>query len=301
MVAATAMAIQPSADPSVPTTSHESDPRGSELGAFLRKRRAAIDPEKAGFPRRGRRRTPGLRREELALLADVSPTWYTWLEQGRAINVSSTTLGRIATALRLDAAEVAYLATLTTRAGPPPESAPARLDAAIVRLIDQLGPIPALVYDHHWDVVGANAMARALLDYQIRNDPERDNIMWRVFMDERKRASYRDWPSEAQRCVAQFRRSYGRFPDDPRFRELIARLRAGSSAFAAWWDDMNVADRGASIGAVTLRSHPAIGDYTMCQVTLSVTGDDLLRINAPTPADAETERKLRQFFAALPH
>jgi hypothetical protein len=179
------------------------------------------------------------------------------------------------------------------------ERGPARLDPTIARLIEQLGPVPTLVYDEHWDVVGANAMARELLDYRVANDPQHDNIMWRVFLDERKRASYRDWPSEAQRCVAQFRRSYGRFPEDARFAALLAQLRAGSPEFARWWDDHNVAERAAEIGAVTLRRHPAIGDYTMRQVTLSVAGDDLLRINAPMPADDETERKLAAYFAAL--
>jgi transcriptional regulator with XRE-family HTH domain len=293
------MAIQPHSDASVSTTSHDANPRGSELAAFLRKHREAIDPEGAGFPRGVRRRTPGLRREELAMLAAVSATWYTWLEQGRAINVSPAVLARIATALRLDPAEVDHLTALTARHRGAGDRTPAPLDPAIVQLIEQLGPVPALVYNRHWDVVGANAMGRALLGYALRNDPRHDNIMWRVFLDERKRASYRDWPFEARRCVAQFRRSYGRFPEDPRFSELLAQLRAGSPEFALWWDDMNVSERGAEIGALTLRRHPDIGDYTMRQVTLTVAGDDLLRINAPTPADADSTRKLAAFFAAL--
>jgi transcriptional regulator with XRE-family HTH domain len=297
MVATTRMAIQPSTDASAATTT-QPNPRGSELAAFLRKHRAAIDPEIAGFPRGGRRRTPGLRREELAMLADVSATWYTWLEQGRAINVSPAVLARIAAVLRLDAAEVDYLASLTTRStavGRPPS----RLDPTIAALIERFASIPTLVYDEHWDVVGANAMARALLGYPLRNDPRRDNIMWRVFLDESKRASYRDWPAEARRCVAQFRRSYGRFPGDQRFVELLAQLRTGSPEFSAWWDDMDVSERAAEIGAVTLRSHPVVGDYTMRQVTLSVAGDDLLRINAPMPADDETARKLAAFYSTL--
>jgi transcriptional regulator with XRE-family HTH domain len=292
------MAIQPNADASAATTSLPPNPRGSELAAFLRKHRAAIDPELAGFPRGERRRTPGLRREELAMLADVSATWYTWLEQGRAINVSPAVLGRIATALRLDPAEVDYLSTLTGRNHGPIERPPNRLDPAVAELIEHLGAVPVLVYDEHWDVIGANAMARALLGYEVAGDPCRDNIIWRLFLDEGKRASYREWPAEARRVVAQFRRSYGRSPADPRFVELLAQLR-GSREFAAWWDDMNVAERGAEIGAVTLRTHPQIGDYTMRQVTLSVAGDDLLRINAPTPADAESAEKLARFFAAL--
>jgi transcriptional regulator with XRE-family HTH domain len=293
------MAIQPHTDASVATTSPDANPRGSELAAFLRKHRAAIDPEGAGFPRGVRRRTPGLRREELAMLADVSATWYTWLEQGRAINVSPAVLGRIATVLQLDPAEVDYLAALTARNRTADDQTPVPLDPAIVQLIEQLGPVPALVYNRHWDVVGANAMGRALLGYLLHNDPRYDNIMWRVFLDERKRASYRDWPTEAQRCVAQFRRSYGRFPEDARFSELLAQLRSGSADFARWWDDMNVSERGTEIGALTLRRHPDIGDYTMRQVTLTVAGDDSLRINAPMPADNESARKLAAFFAAL--
>jgi transcriptional regulator with XRE-family HTH domain len=293
------MAIQPNSDASVPATSPIANPRGSELAAFLRKHRAAIDPEVAGFPRGVRRRTPGLRREELAMLADVSATWYTWLEQGRAINVSAAVLGRIANALQLDPAEVDHLSALTARSRAAGDGVPVALDPAIVRLIEALGPVPTLVYDGHWDVVGANAMGRALLGYPLRNDPRHDNIMWRVFLDERKRASYRDWPLEARRCVAQFRRSYGRFPEDPRFGELLAQLRAGSTDFALWWDDMNVSERGAEIGALTLRRHPDIGDYTMRQVTLTVAGDDSLRINAPMPADDESAQKLAAYFAAL--
>jgi len=293
------MAIQPHPDASVPATSHAANPRGSELAAFLRKHRAAIDPEAAGFPRGGRRRTPGLRREELAMLANVSATWYTWLEQGRSINVSAAVLGRIAAALGLGPAEVDHLAALTARA-PATDARPSmRLDPAIEQLIEALGPVPTLVYDRHWDVIGANAMGRALLGYRVNGDSRYDNVMWRVFLDEDKRASYRDWPLEARRCVAQFRRSYGRFAEDPRFSELLAQLRAGSPEFATWWDDMDVSERGAEIGAITLRRHPAVGDYTMRQVTLSVAGDDSLRINAPTPADDESARKLSAFFAAL--
>jgi transcriptional regulator with XRE-family HTH domain len=293
------MAIQPRSDASVSTTSPDANPRGSELAAFLRKHRAAIDPEGAGFPRGVRRRTPGLRREELAMLADVSATWYTWLEQGRAINVSAAVLGRIATVLRLDPAEIEHLAALTGRNRAADDRTRVPLDPAIVQLIEQLGPVPTLVYNRHWDVIEANAMGRALLDYPLRNDPRHDNIMWRVFLDERKRASYCDWPFEARRCVAQFRRSYGRFTEDPRFRELLVQLRGGSPEFALWWEDMNVSERGTEIGALTLRRHPGIGDYTMRQVTLTVAGDDSLRINAPTPADDETARKLAAFFATL--
>jgi transcriptional regulator with XRE-family HTH domain len=293
------MAIQPRSDASVPATSHDANPRGRELAAFLRKHRAAIDPEAAGFPRGGRRRTPGLRREEVAMLADVSATWYTWLEQGREINVSAAVLGRIATVLRLGPAEIDHLAALTARMPAGGTRVPARLHPAIVQLLEQLGAVPTLVYDRHWDVVGANAMGRALLGYRVNGDPCHDNVMWRVFLDGHKRASYRDWEFEARRCVAQFRRSYGRFPEDARFSELLAQLRAGSPEFAAWWDDMDVSERGAEIGALTLRRHPDIGDYTMRQVTLSVAGDDSVRINAPTPADDESARKLSAFFAAL--
>ena len=296
------MAIQPRSHPSTASTTLPANPRGSELAAFLRKHRAGIDPEGAGFARGGRRRTPGLRREELAMLADVSATWYTWLEQGRSINVSPAVLGRIATALRLDSTEIAYLATLTAREVHDThvtERAADRLPPAIAALLEHLGAVPSLVYDEHWDVIGANTMARALLGYALAGDPRYDNIMWRVFLDERKRASYREWPAEARRCVAQFRRSYGRFPEDPRFVALLDELRAGSTHFVAWWDDMDVAERAAESGALTLRTHPEIGDYAMQQVTLSVAGDDLLRINAPMPADDESARKLSAYYSAL--
>ena len=174
------------------------------------------------------------------------------------------------------------------------------LDPAIVDLLERLGPIPALVYDMHWDVVGANAMGRAFLAYPVARDPQRDNILWRMFLDDAKRASYVDWPTEAQRCVAQFRRSYGRAPEDGRFDDLVGELRAGSPDFARWWSDMDVADRARDPGHVTYRRHPDVGDYGARQVTLTAAGDDSLRINVPVPMieDGSAE-KLRSYFARL--
>ncbi len=138
------MAIQPRSDASVSTTSPDANPRGSELAAFLRKHRAAIDPEGAGFPRGVRRRTPGLRREELAMLADVSPTWYTWLEQGRGGAPSSDVLDRVARALMLTDVEREHIFLLGL--GRPPEARYQKNDGVTPRLqrvLDALDPSPA--------------------------------------------------------------------------------------------------------------------------------------------------------------
>jgi transcriptional regulator with XRE-family HTH domain len=212
-------------------------PRRAELAEFLRARRAAISPDAAGIVvGGGRRRTEGLRREEVALLAGVSVSWYTWLEQGRPINASLDVLDALARALRLDPVERDHLLAL---AGHPVrravvaghESAPPAID----RLLRALEPAPAYLLDPHWDFVAWNGAFAALFP-RIATLPADDrNLVWVVFADADARALIGDWEREARRVLSQFRAEIVPLQDDPKTVALVERLRGASEEFAQWW------------------------------------------------------------------
>ncbi len=198
--------------------------RREELAAFLRAHRDALRPEDVGLPRGRSRRTPGLRREEIAMLAGVSVTWYTWLEQGRPINASVDVLEALARALRLDDAERRHLLTLADRQGtvhePPIEDAP----DALVRLITAMDPSPAYVLGPWFDFLAWNR-AESLLYPMIERLqlPER-NLLWVVFAEPSARALIAEWDEQARRLLAEFRAVTASVRDEPPVVDLVERL-----------------------------------------------------------------------------
>src|SRR5688572_4256881 len=176
-----------------------------ELGQFLRTRRASIGPEAVGLPSAGRRRTPGLRREEVALLAGVSVSWYTWLEQGRPIRASRDVLLAIARTLQLTPTEHAHLLALADRVGhiAPPESD--RAPDQLVRLIDAMSPSPAYVLGPRWEFLAWNRAQSLLFPEIARLEAPDRNLLWVVFATQRARSLIVDWPTESQRMLTQFR------------------------------------------------------------------------------------------------
>ena len=210
--------------------------RRQELSDFLRNRRGRIAPADVGLPATNRRRTPGLRREEVAQLAGVSATWYTWLEQKRPIGVSSGVLENLARVLRLDTAERMQLFQLALRQ--PVLDSPSRPETVsplIRRLLDQTDPIPAFVLGRRWDVLAWNGAALAFfLDFEQVPASER-NMLWLVFTNSKLRSLIVDWPTRAKDTLARFRADYGRHAGDAHFVQLVERLKSVSPEFAQWW------------------------------------------------------------------
>lgn len=234
------------------------------LGAFVRARREGLPPVE---PAR-RRRTPGLRREELAARAGIGVTWIAWIEQGREVRPSADTLGRLADALRLTAPERTYLFALSGRADPADPFAAAGdgdAPAAIVALVAAL-PCPAYGLDAAWTVCCANGPARRLFTGLF--DRDQPNLLHWTFTDPAARALLPDWEERAGRLLAEFRRDYGRNLADPRARAVVDWLAANSAPFRAAWERQAVAGRE---GGARLFDHPEDGLLAFEQHTLSAT------------------------------
>ncbi|MER6558192.1 helix-turn-helix transcriptional regulator [Streptomyces sp. NPDC001027] len=245
------------------------------LGDFLQARRSRLRPEDVGVPTYGeRRRVPGLRREELALLAGVSASYYTRLEQGQSLNASPEVLDAIAGALRLDESERLHLHTLArspehrSRGRRP---APERVSEATGQLLDALADVPAIVIGRRSDVLAWNRPGHALfaghLDPSAVDRPsERPNMARLVFLDAHTHDLYTDWPSKARAVVGRLRLVAGQYPDDAALHALIGELSAKSTDFASMWADHRVKD--CTVAVYGMR-HPLVGELTVTQQTLS--------------------------------
>jgi transcriptional regulator with XRE-family HTH domain len=212
-----------------------------ELGQFLRSRRAVVQPETVGLPSGGRRRTPGLRREEVALLAGVSVSWYTWLEQGRSIRASRDVLIAIARTLQLTPTEHAHLLALADRpdlaAAPEPDHAPDPL----VRLIEAMAPSPAYVLGPRWEFLAWNRPQARLFPAIDSLPPAERNLLWVVFATAHARELIVDWPDESRRMLTQFRADTDRLHHDAALADLVTRLQRASPEFAEGWARHDVA------------------------------------------------------------
>tara|TARA_R110002051_G_scaffold16719_2_gene49904 strand:- start:2884 stop:3678 length:795 start_codon:yes stop_codon:yes gene_type:complete len=206
-----------------------------ELGDFLRARREQLSPEEMGLPGNARRRTPGLRREDVAALSGVGVTWYTWLEQGRDIGVSADFLDRLSRVLRLDAAERRHLFLLAH------ERLPAELGktwcvvpSLVVRLMHDLAPHSAYVLNLRWDVLAFNDPADKLFGF-ANHELARRNLLWLLFTDPLLRERFEGWEAQAPRMLSSFRRDYARATQEADIQELVAELQKVSPEFQQWW------------------------------------------------------------------
>ena len=229
------------------------------LGTYLRDRRTRLDPSAFGFPRE-RRRTAGLRREEVAQLAGVGTTWYTWLEQGRDVRASLDVLEAVASALRLTPAERTPRVLLGRGEEPPPCESPAeRVSPTVRRMVERLGANPAYVLGRRWDYLAWNRAAVALLGDFGRVPRATRNHLWLTYMDPRRREMFTDWERSSRLLVAKFRADSARHLGDPEFEELIHALRQSSPEFCRAWKRHEVAQSGE--GRKQVR-HPVAG--TLC-------------------------------------
>jgi len=211
----------------------------SDLTEFLLRHRHKLTPADIGLPTSGRRRTPGLRREEVAALAGVGLTWYTWFEQGRDINVSERFLLSISRALKLDDAECCHLFLLAHRRAPPAEAyqelaIPSRTQALMDELVR-----PAYVMNLRWDVVAWNHLADELLNFRELEVPER-NILRMVFTNPSLRRRLPNWQQDASRLLAHFRCDLAAVPEDPVLQALVEDLCRLSPDFRRWWEAPNM-------------------------------------------------------------
>ncbi|SCZ01189.1 Helix-turn-helix domain-containing protein [Microvirga guangxiensis] len=207
-----------------------------ELSDFLRHHRQRLTPADVGLPSGRRRRTPGLRREEVATLAGVGITWYTWLEQGREIGVSEDFLLRLAKVLKLDDAECCHLFLLAHRRPPPAEPYHWPVVSPLVQqLMDELEARPAYVLNLRWDIIAWNPAADRLFGFS-RKEPADRNMLRMVFADPHLRCRLPTWGSDAPRLVASLRRDLALVPDDSAMLQLIDDLKKLSPDFRHWWN-----------------------------------------------------------------
>jgi transcriptional regulator with XRE-family HTH domain len=262
--------------------------RRPELAAFLRSRRARVTPQDLGMPPGLRRRTPGLRREEVAQLSGVGVTWYTWLEQGRPINASAQVLDAVARTLRLDAPErehLYHLAEVPYTAAP--EAPVQTVGQEIQGILDALDPRPAVVYNARYDILAANCVYRALF-YAAEPPADRPlNALWRLFTAPEEDCPLKFRDTELPVMVATLRAAYGLHAGEPLWEDFIRRLSAASPFFARLWASGDVAEPGRR---VKVFRHAEAGELRMTSLSLSVNGMPECRIVVYTPDDEETER-----------
>ena len=265
------------------------------LGTYLKHRRMKLDPAALGFPA-GRRRTPGLRREEVAQRANISPTWYTWLEQGRGGAPSADVLDRIARALLLTNAEREHLFLLGL--GRPPEVRYQRNEGVTPRLqrvLDALDPSPAIIRNATWDVVAWNRAATVMLTDYGSLPPERRNILRWLFLDPRARSAQYDWESVVRSVLGTFRLETARAGAAVEAEPLIDELRRSSPEFEAMWQDNDV--RGPFGDTVKHIRHPVLGRLAFEYSAFAVDGRTDLSLVIYNPAAPEDVARIRSLIA----
>ena len=248
------------------------------LRHFLRSRRARLSPDDYGLATTGRRHTPGLRREEVAVLAGVSASWYTWLEQGRNINVSDSILDAISSALRLDETERVHLYRLAG-VRPPQITTRSTLGADALRLAVGAWSAPAFAIDRYWNILAANEQARRLFEL----DGGHRNYLHAFFRDPEARYRYPHWVEMARQLVGQFRVQAARYPGDPNFERIARELCARSSRFAESWARHEARD--SAVMSVEVRSKT--GTLRFEHMTLQLMEHSDLRLMLYLPRTAE--------------
>ena len=265
------------------------DRRRAELGKFLKSRRAQLTPADFGMPGGSRRRTPGLRREELALLAGIGVTWYTWLEQGREINVSTQVLEALARTLRLDRPEREHLYRLAEAT---PLLAPGDrcgVPAEVREILHSLDPLPAMLTNDRFDILDSNGAAEDLFWEWHELPCIHRNTLWCCVTEPSARAKFPHYEQEVPYLVARLRAAYAGHVGDPDWEEDIRRLCGLSPEFDDLWARHEVADAQPRVRTFI---HQAAGPVTFTVTELEIPMLPAARITVYTPADADSRRLL---------
>ncbi|MFQ6395328.1 helix-turn-helix transcriptional regulator [Nocardia sp. KC 131] len=265
--------------------------RRSELGAFLKSRRARISPDDVGLPAGPRRRTPGLRREEVAQLAGVGITWYTWLEQGRNINVSVQVLNSVARTLSLDAAEKAHLYRLADVPTVPTADAGTALPEELQVILDHLAPLPGVVLSARYDVLAHNEAYEALCPGFLTGER---NVARRVFLTPECCNTYQHNWDDLRRMVGYLRGAYGKNLGDPGWEDFIAELCSESESFASLWALNDVA---VPVSRTKQVRNLAVGELEMFLTSMSLPGLPHAWMQVYTPVDEVAWAKLGELLA----
>jgi transcriptional regulator with XRE-family HTH domain len=268
--------------------------RRDELRAFLRSRRARLSPADVGLPENGgRRRTPGLRREELAALAGVGVSWYTWLEQGREINPSPEVLDALARALRLDPAERRTLFALARTELPLTDDVadPERLGDVrqLIDLVDSLHPNPAYLLGPMTRILAWNRAASVVLGSPDHLAPDKRYLLWWLMVEPGEDAMTPQREATARNSLGRFRAEYSRHAGEDEYEQFLAQMRAHSSRFREWWDAHEVIEtqRGTKV-----LEHARLGTLRLNHAQTVPTGQPELRMAVYAPADEATRAAL---------
>jgi len=262
--------------------------RAQELADLLRSRRERLHPGDVGLPAGARRRTRGLRREEVAQLAAISTTYYTFLEQGRDVHPSIQVLDSLARVLRLSPGERAHLHELAHgNPAPVPGRTVEVLAPSVAALVQRLDPYPTYVTGRRFDVLASNRAARALwTNWPVLPDDER-NMLWWTFTDPAARTALVEWEAEASALLARFRAAAARHLDKPEFAMLADRLKAASPEVRDWWPRHDIV--ALSSGTKRLR-HPALGELELQHVVLQIADDPEQKLVTFTAGDRDQAR-----------
>src|SRR5215470_18056047 len=266
--------------------------RRQALASFLRTRRARLSQAEVGLPARSRHRTPGLRREDVAELANIGVSWYTSLEQGKDVHPSKPVLESIAQALKLTHAEEKYLFRLSGHALPvkaPPEEE--EVPPELRRVVDVLTPHPALVIGRRWDILFRNRAADLVFCLDEPCPPHSLNVVWRSFQRQ-GHALDLDWEVQARNLVAHFRADYASSPGDASFEALLHDLQRMSPCFREWWEHHEI--RGVPNGPRSMM-HPVLGLLEFDQMQTAFSANLRMHIYAASPSTAS---KLAQALSA---
>ncbi len=254
------------------------------LGAFLSSRRGRLQPTDLGLST-GQRRTPGLRREEVAVLAGISVSWYTWLEQGRDIRVSTATLDRLAGVLRLDRAEKEHLLALSSRqpaiigTGDDPSD-------VLLDLIQAINPVPAYVRSDRLDILAWNpAVADLFVDYGVL-EPRARNTLYLMFLYAPYRELIHDWERVARSTIGLFRAARAKTSDKAPFDQLVYEISTASEEFRRWWPELDVQGLGEGVKRL---NHPARGQIDLTYVALTPEGRPDLSLVSYLPSTGERD------------
>ncbi|MFI0719752.1 helix-turn-helix transcriptional regulator [Streptomyces sp. NPDC021224] len=263
--------------------------RRRELAHFLRSRRERIAPEQVGLPPGRRRRTPGLRREEVAQLAAVGVTWYTWLEQARDIRMSGQVADAIARALMLDAGERSHLFTLAGVADPHPHLDGPGMSPAMRAMLDQLEPLPAAVFNSRFDILAYNrTYGRLVTDLDVLPAEDR-NIMWLAFTHPLWRERMLDREENTRLMAGKFRTSMAQHIGEPGWKELLRRLQQNSAEFRQAWERHDVLRPGTHVKRYL---NPEVGLLAFDFSHLWLGPQDGPRMTVYAPADPQTRERL---------
>jgi transcriptional regulator with XRE-family HTH domain len=277
------------ADRPAPDSRSRASSRRAELGRFLKARRARLRPQDLGLPPGGRRRTAGLRREEVALLAGVGVTWYTWLEQGRQINASAQVLDAVARTLRLDGAERWHLYRLAEALPLRSWTAVTVVPDAVREVLGALDPLPAVLINSRFDLIESNdAHEEMFWDWHSLPCIHK-NLLWCSVTEPRASERFLNYDEEIPHMVARLRAAYGQHVGDPDWEEDIRRLAGLSPEFAELWERHEVAGPGERVRRF---GHPVAGRLAFAVTELDVPTVADLRIAVYTPLDAQTRARL---------